>query len=100
MADLLENKNSSAREWACGAAGSALPWHGRGHRFDPDQVHQIIRFRIINLQGSPEQKASSDQVTEKALNNNSAQRACSRSSKKPSLLRRAFALLWIIFRLS
>src|SRR5579875_1456210 len=27
-------------EWACGAAGSALPWHGRGHRFDPDQVHQ------------------------------------------------------------
>src|SRR6202789_1914431 len=28
------------KEWACGAAGSALPWHGRGHRFDPDQVHQ------------------------------------------------------------
>jgi hypothetical protein len=27
--------------WACGAAGSALPWHGRGHRFDPDQVHQL-----------------------------------------------------------
>src|SRR5712691_1725612 len=27
--------------WACGAAGSALPWHGRGRRFDPDQVHQI-----------------------------------------------------------
>ena len=27
--------------WACGAAGSALPWHGRGHRFDPDQVHQV-----------------------------------------------------------
>jgi hypothetical protein len=27
-------------KWACGAAGSALPWHGRGHRFDPDQVHQ------------------------------------------------------------
>ncbi len=26
--------------WACGAAGSALPWHGRGRRFDPDQVHQ------------------------------------------------------------
>src|SRR5437763_156103 len=21
--------------------GSALPWHGRGRRFDPDQVHQI-----------------------------------------------------------
>ncbi len=29
------------QEWACGAAGSALPWHGRGHRFDPDQVHQL-----------------------------------------------------------
>src|SRR5580658_5625029 len=27
--------------WACGAAGSALPWHGRGRRFDPDQVHQL-----------------------------------------------------------
>ena len=29
------------KQWACGAAGSALPWHGRGRRFDPDQVHQI-----------------------------------------------------------
>ena len=28
--------------WACGAAGSALPWHGRGRRFDPDQVHQTV----------------------------------------------------------
>ena len=29
---------------ACGTVaqfGSALPWHGRGRRFDPDQVHQI-----------------------------------------------------------
>ncbi len=31
----------SRQTWACGAAGSALPWHGRGRRFDPDQVHQI-----------------------------------------------------------
>jgi hypothetical protein len=31
--------------WACGAAGSALPWHGRGHRFDPDQVHQTTPSR-------------------------------------------------------
>ena len=31
----------SPKQWACGAAGSALPWHGRGRRFDPDQVHQI-----------------------------------------------------------
>src|SRR6266496_5726265 len=30
-------------KWACGAAGSALPWHGRGRRFDPDQVHQFFR---------------------------------------------------------
>src|SRR5438034_3868555 len=30
-------------KWACGAAGSALPWHGRGRRFDPDQVHHFFR---------------------------------------------------------
>src|ERR1700722_8560195 len=29
------------KQWACGAAGSALPWHGRGRRFDPDQVHHF-----------------------------------------------------------
>ena len=39
---LLERKLHPRSMWACGAAGSALPWHGRGHRFDPDQVHQII----------------------------------------------------------
>src|ERR1700722_2738842 len=38
------------KEWACGAAGSALPWHGRGHRFDPDQVHQLFQaFRSTSL---------------------------------------------------
>src|ERR1700722_6923440 len=38
------------KEWACGAAGSALPWHGRGHRFDPDQVHQIFQaFRSTSF---------------------------------------------------
>jgi hypothetical protein len=37
--------------WACGAAGSALPWHGRGHRFDPDQVHQSFK----QLSGTPSQ---------------------------------------------
>ena len=26
--------------------GSALPWHGRGRRFDPDQVHQL--FNILH----------------------------------------------------
>src|SRR5580692_11311094 len=34
-------------KWACGAAGSALPWHGRGHRFDPDQVHQSQLNRSV-----------------------------------------------------
>ena len=29
-------------DWACGAVGSALPWHGRGRRFEPDQVHQNV----------------------------------------------------------
>ena len=33
-------ENGPAR-WACGAVGSALPWHGRGRRFEPVQVHQI-----------------------------------------------------------
>src|SRR6266566_840286 len=32
---------TSLLTWACGAVGSALPWHGRGRRFEPDQVHQI-----------------------------------------------------------
>ena len=42
------------REWACGAAGSALPWHGRGHRFDPDQVHQTTYRKINHLEQGPE----------------------------------------------
>jgi hypothetical protein len=28
------------QSWACGAAGSALPWHGRGRRFDPHRPYQ------------------------------------------------------------
>ena len=46
-------KVASRNMWACGAAGSALPWHGRGHRFDPDQVHQyplqnhLIRYLYL-----------------------------------------------------
>ena len=28
--------------WACGAVGSALPWHGRGREFESHQVHQIV----------------------------------------------------------
>jgi hypothetical protein len=30
------------RKWACGAVGSALPWHGRGREFESHQVHQNI----------------------------------------------------------
>jgi hypothetical protein len=41
--------------WACGAAGSALPWHGRGHRFDPDQVHQTTptKSSVCRKQSTP-----------------------------------------------
>src|SRR5690242_8629193 len=39
----------SPHKWACGAAGSALPWHGRGRRFDPDQVHQISQISTQHL---------------------------------------------------
>src|ERR1035437_1028523 len=28
--------------WACGAVGSALPWHGRGREFESHQVHQNV----------------------------------------------------------
>src|SRR4051794_15535833 len=35
--------------WACGAAGSALPWHGRGRRFDPDQVHHFFSTVYLAL---------------------------------------------------
>jgi hypothetical protein len=52
-----ENENVVyLRSWACGAAGSALPWHGRGRRFDPDQVHQIS---FSELHGPPARCRSS-----------------------------------------
>jgi hypothetical protein len=38
------------RSWACGAVGSALPWHGRGRRFDPDQVHHLNHPKINHFQ--------------------------------------------------
>src|SRR5258708_28090259 len=40
-------ENRLSRLWACGAVGSALPWHGRGRRFDPDQVHHIFNHLQI-----------------------------------------------------
>jgi hypothetical protein len=39
----------NSQSWACGAAGSALPWHGRGRRFDPDQVHHIFKHLQTSL---------------------------------------------------
>ncbi len=41
------------RNWAFSSAGRAPPWHGGGHRFDPDKVHQIdyksafLRLRVL-----------------------------------------------------
>ena len=34
------NASNLLKQWACGAVGSALPWHGRGRQFESDQVHQ------------------------------------------------------------
>src|SRR4051794_11855564 len=39
----------SPKTWACGAAGSALPWHGRGRLFDPDQVHQHLQIKMPSI---------------------------------------------------
>ena len=36
-------------QWACGAVGSALPWHGRGRRFEPDQVHQNFDMPAVYI---------------------------------------------------
>jgi hypothetical protein len=44
------SENRRVRLWACGAAGSALPWHGRGRRFDPDQVHHLNLSAINHFQ--------------------------------------------------
>ena len=41
---ILNQQEFPPQKWACGAAGSALPWHGRGRRFDPDQVHHIFKY--------------------------------------------------------
>src|SRR5512138_2592773 len=38
--------------WACGAVGSALPWHGRGREFESHQVHQ----NLSNTYSQPESR--------------------------------------------
>jgi hypothetical protein len=35
-----------------GAAGSAPPWHGGGHRFEPDMLHQSTYAYIKRLHGA------------------------------------------------
>ena len=35
-------KKREKHSWAFSSAGRAPPWHGGGHRFDPDKVHQFI----------------------------------------------------------
>ena len=63
--------------WACGAAGSALPWHGRGRRFDPGQVHQFSqRLGAYPNNGSPQFFACKDGNTSGALSIGAAQTAC------------------------
>src|SRR5271166_2935166 len=39
----------SSFTWACGAVGSALPWHGRGREFESHQVHQNKPQQNIDL---------------------------------------------------
>ena len=38
------------QSWVCGAAGSALPWHGRGRRFDPHRPYQPNRLNPLMFQ--------------------------------------------------
>jgi hypothetical protein len=48
---LFSGRKTAAR--ACGAVGSALPWHGRGRRFEPDQVHQLLLTVLDSVVMSP-----------------------------------------------
>jgi hypothetical protein len=58
--------------WACGAVGSALPWHGRGQGFESLQVHQYFSlfinanrqdFRdLISSSAEPAMEESNDRV--------------------------------------
>ena len=40
-------KKREKHSWAFSSAGRAPPWHGGGHRFDPDKVHQLKIDRAI-----------------------------------------------------
>ena len=40
--------NTKSLIWACSSIGRALPWHGRGRRFEPDQVHSARPALLAN----------------------------------------------------
>ncbi len=48
-AGMIKWKIASGTMWACGAVGSALPWHGRGREFESHQVHQNKAQQNIDL---------------------------------------------------
>ena len=35
--------------WGRSSAGRALEWHSRGHRFDPDRLHQMAEERVFRF---------------------------------------------------
>jgi hypothetical protein len=47
MALYYNESSPSADQWACGAVGSALPWHGRGREFESHQVHQNKPCQLV-----------------------------------------------------
>jgi hypothetical protein len=79
--------------WACGAAGSALPWHGRGHRFDPGQVHQSNSRRIKELQSPVSSERNKNKGTKKAHQENTALCDARKNQKAHRDDRWAFLLL-------
>src|ERR1700712_4930721 len=40
ISTMVISESPTCTVWACGAVGSALPWHGRGQGFESLQVHQ------------------------------------------------------------
>ena len=44
---------SSALSWGHSSAGRARQWHCRGHRFDPDWLHQVLKVLACKVSASP-----------------------------------------------
>src|SRR5713226_8178926 len=68
--------------WACGAAGSALPWHGRGRRFDPDQVHQNSSWIFLR---TPLERGMARRHRQRLSGHHAVQRADRRPSNDRAL---------------